>query len=52
MAGLIEGYRQVILRGHPPHLGYLGLVASVAVVVFFFSYWYFKREEMNFADVI
>lgn len=52
MAGLIEGYRQVILRRLPPHLGRLGLAASVAIVVFLLSYWYFKREEMTFADII
>ena len=52
MAGIIEGYRQVILRGQWPDFRYLGLAALVSAAVFVLGYRVFKRLEMDFADII
>ncbi len=52
MASIIDGYRRTILQGKSPEFFYLGLATLVTVVVFLFSYGYFKRQEMTFADII
>jgi lipopolysaccharide transport system permease protein len=52
MAGLITSYRNVILLGLPPPIQYLSLSAIVAILWLVFGYWYFKRSEPRFADVI
>lgn len=52
MAPIIDGYRKVLVQGQPPDFYYLGIAAGISVAFFFLSYWYFKRVEMTFADVI
>lgn len=52
MAGLIDGYRAVILHGKPPTLNYLGITGLITLALFIFSYVFFKKLEKNFADVI
>ncbi len=52
MAGIIDGYRKVIIQGMPPNWQYVGIAAVVTFVLLFFSYKYFKKVEMRFADVI
>lgn len=52
MAGLIEGYRAVILRGEWPQWECVGLAAVISVGLFLAGYWAFKRLEMAFADII
>lgn len=52
MAGIIDGYRRVIIQGMPPDWQYLGIATAVTLVVLVFSYKYFKKVEMKFADVI
>ncbi|MCL5999493.1 MAG: ABC transporter permease [Chloroflexi bacterium] len=52
MAGLIEAYRAIALRGSWPQWEYLAISAAVAVVVFILGYAYFKRVEWQFADLI
>lgn len=52
MAGIVESYRQVILRGEAPVLQDLGLAAIVSVVLFLVSYRIFKRLEVSFNDII
>lgn len=52
MTGLIEGYRNVLVKGVAPQLSYVGIAAAGAVLLFVLGYFYFKRIEMNFADVI
>lgn len=52
MAGIIDGYRRVIIKGLPPNWQYVGIATAVTLVVLVFSYKYFKRVEMKFADVI
>jgi lipopolysaccharide transport system permease protein len=51
MAGAIEAYRSVLLKGEPPG-SYLLISALVALVVFAFGYWFFKRVEYQFADIV
>jgi lipopolysaccharide transport system permease protein len=51
MAGVIEAYRAVLLYGQAPD-GTFGLSAVVAVVVLLVGYWFFKRVEPKFADVV
>lgn len=52
MAPIIDGYRKLILSGEMPDVGYLGMAALVSLVLCFGGYWYFKRVEMEFADLI
>lgn len=52
MAGLIESYRRVILLGQAPLLSQIGPAVIIAVVVCLGGYYYFKRLEWQFADVI
>jgi lipopolysaccharide transport system permease protein len=51
MAGVVEGFRDVILYGELPG-PYLAISASVSVVVFIVGFWFFKRVEFQFADVV
>jgi lipopolysaccharide transport system permease protein len=52
MAGLLDGYRRVLLQGKPPD-GF-GVVAAftVSLLAFVVGYTYFKRVEAEFADII
>lgn len=52
MAGLIEGYRAVILKGQWPNLTSLGLAALVSLCLFWLGYRVFKAMEVEFADII
>jgi lipopolysaccharide transport system permease protein len=51
MAGIVEAYRVVILRGELPGSDF-GISALVSVVVLFVGYGIFRRVEHKFADVI
>lgn len=52
MVGVIENFRQVILRGAAPDLRSLITSAIISVVLLVVSYFYFKRVEATMADVI
>jgi len=52
MTGLIESYRDVLVKGSGPQLLYVGVAAAGAVLLFVLGYFYFKRIEMSFADVV
>ncbi|MFQ5436471.1 MAG: ABC transporter permease [Anaerolineae bacterium] len=52
MAGIVESYRQVLLRGEPPVFSDLAVTTAVSVVLFFVSYAIFKRLEVSFNDII
>lgn len=52
MAILIEAFRAVALQGIWPHWGYLGLAFGISTIVFLSGYFYFKRVEWQFADII
>lgn len=51
-AGLIEGYRDVLLRGIQPEPRVLAYTAVVCFAMFAVGYAFFKRTELSFADVI
>jgi lipopolysaccharide transport system permease protein len=51
MAGVIEAYRDVLIYGRLPGT-YLVPSAIVAVVVFILGYWFFRRVEFQFADIV
>lgn len=51
MAGVIEAYRAVLIYQHLPGT-YLALSAVFAAVLFFTGYWFFKRAESQFADIV
>jgi lipopolysaccharide transport system permease protein len=51
MAGIIEAYRSVLLYQQLPG-PYFALSSIVAIVTLFFGYWFFKRLEFQFADVV
>jgi len=51
MTGIIESYRDVLLRGTLPG-PYLAISAVMALVLFLIGYWFFKRVEFQFADIV
>lgn len=51
MAGIISSYRAVLLEGQMPG-PYLGVAALISLVVFIAGYWFFKRVEFQFADIV
>jgi lipopolysaccharide transport system permease protein len=51
MAGLIESYRDVLLKGTPPG-SYLWPAAAFSLVVLIAGYWLFKHLENQFADIV
>jgi lipopolysaccharide transport system permease protein len=51
MAGILESYRDILLRQSMP--GYYLLFSGVfSFVVFLLGYWFFKRVEFLFADIV
>jgi len=52
MAGIVESYRQVLLRGQPPVLSDLAITAVSSIGLFLVSYAVFKRLEVSFNDII
>jgi lipopolysaccharide transport system permease protein len=51
MAGVIEAYRDVLLNGQFPG-SYLWESAIISLVVFVLGYWFFKKVEFLFADMV
>jgi len=51
MNGIIEAYRDVLLRSQIPG-NYLIPAAVISIVTFILGYWFFKRVEFQFADII
>lgn len=51
MAGIIVAYREVLIGGKPPGL-YLLPSAIVSLMILFVGYWFFKRVESQFADIV
>ena len=52
MVGVIESFRQVVLKGEPPNMSSLMFSAGVSAVLLFISYLYFKRVEATMADFV
>ena len=51
MAGIISAYRDVLLDGRIPG-SYLMVAALISVIIFVIGYWFFKRVEFQFADIV
>lgn len=52
MAPIIDGYRKLILFSETPEPRHLAMAALLSLTLCFGGYWYFKRAEMHFADLI
>jgi lipopolysaccharide transport system permease protein len=52
MVGIIENFRQVVLRGGQPDYWSLTTAAVVSLVLLILSYVYFKHYESTMADII
>jgi lipopolysaccharide transport system permease protein len=52
MTGIIDSFRQVMVVGQPPDYGLLAYTAVVSLILLILGYRFFKRVEMQFADVI
>ena len=52
MVGLIDAFRATIAHGRAPDWGLLGISTIISVVLLAGSYFYFKRAERAFADII
>ncbi len=52
MAGLIDGYRRVLLLGEPPRGQAMLFSVALSAILFLLSYVVFKHLEPLFADVI
>jgi lipopolysaccharide transport system permease protein len=52
MAGVIDGYRSVIVFGRGPDSYALGMALAVTAVVFLGGYVFFRQLDQYFADVI
>ena len=50
MVGIIESFRQVILKGAAPEAGSLLLATAIAIILLVVSYLYFKWVEATMAD--
>ena len=51
MAGVIDAYRAILLNQQPPDSN-IFVASLVALVILALGYWFFKRVEFQFADVI
>lgn len=52
MAGIIDGYRRVLLMGETPNIPALAIAAVVSLTLLVVGYLAFKRLEPSFADLI
>jgi lipopolysaccharide transport system permease protein len=51
MAGILEAYRDVLIQGQMPGI-YLVQSSIISLVIFLLGYWFFKRVEYQFADIV
>jgi len=52
MVGIVEGFRDALIKGISPDMGLLGISAVISVITFIVGYSIFKAKEFDFADVI
>ncbi|MBT8492730.1 MAG: ABC transporter permease, partial [Deltaproteobacteria bacterium] len=52
VAGLVDGYRTALIHHQLPDWTNVGTSAGVSVAILLFGWWYFRRVEITFADVI
>ncbi len=51
MAGILTAYRDVLLYQQVPG-SYFWLATVISVITFLLGYWFFRRVELRFADVV
>lgn len=51
MAGIITAYRDILINGQVPG-PYLIPAAIISILLFIFGYWFFKKVEFKFADIV
>ncbi|MBE2224695.1 MAG: ABC transporter permease [Anaerolineae bacterium] len=51
MAGIITAYRDILLYQRLPG-SYLAVAGVLSLAIFIFGYWFFKRVEFQFADIV
>lgn len=52
MVGIIEGFRDVLIRAHPPDMGQLRFSATITALVFVLAWPIYRKLSGYFADVI
>lgn len=52
VAGLVDGFQRVMLMGRSPDFAVLWPGLAVTLAALLPSYWWFKRAEAEFADII
>lgn len=52
LSPLIEGFRDVSVLGKTPNIVHLIYSLLLSIIIFILGYWFFKRKEKVFADVI
>ncbi len=52
MAGIVHGYRCVLVRGIEPNWYFLAVSAVISVIIFVAAYLIFKKLEPHFADYV
>lgn len=52
LSPIIEAYRSIIIEGKIENPSYIFISLVVSVVIFVFSYIFFKKSERTFADII
>jgi lipopolysaccharide transport system permease protein len=52
MVGIVEGFRNAVIKGITPDMGLLGISTAIGAVTFVIGYLVFKSNEFDFADVI
>jgi lipopolysaccharide transport system permease protein len=52
MAGIIDGYRRILVMAQAPRVPFVGMAALISVLMLLVGYAVFKRTEPLFADLI
>jgi lipopolysaccharide transport system permease protein len=52
MAGIVTDYRRVVLEGKLPDWSMFACYTTIAVIVWFAGYYFFKKTKRSFADVL
>lgn len=52
LTGLVDSYRRVLLLGKSPNPYYLASSALIGVFLMVIGYWFYKRVDKKFADII
>lgn len=52
LTGLVDSYRKILLQGQPPNLYYLSSSLITGIILLIVGYWFYKRVDKRFADII